>query len=325
MVIALDTHWIWDSWFVRDGGTWHAFFLQAPKSIGDPDQRHWNVSIGHATSTDLKDWRHLGTCLEPSEGPAFDDATTWTGSVIRGPDGLWHLFYTGTSKAEKALVQRIGHAVSGDLHDWRRVGDGPCLAFTGPGAAAYDTDLAATNWDHIALRDPWVMPDPAGDGWVMVLTARVPGRAEANDGGAIGLARSGDLYDWRLEPPLHSGGFGQLEVPQVFTRDGHWYCSFCTDVGHFALSTWASHPEWRGTGTHYLMAERFEGPWRLAEGPMLDGSVPCRRYAAHLVETEAGLQLIGFRDREGQGFGGYVMDPEPVGIEPVTGLLYRGG
>ena len=37
MVLALDHHWVWDSWYVRDGGLWHAFFLQAPKSLPDPE------------------------------------------------------------------------------------------------------------------------------------------------------------------------------------------------------------------------------------------------------------------------------------------------
>ena len=37
MTIALPTRWIWDSWYVRDGDLWHAFFLQADKSLGDPD------------------------------------------------------------------------------------------------------------------------------------------------------------------------------------------------------------------------------------------------------------------------------------------------
>jgi beta-fructofuranosidase len=58
--------------------------------------------------------------------------------VVRDDAGLWHLFYTGTSRAEDALYQRIGHATSSNLHDWMRVGDGLCLDLTGPNAAAYD-------------------------------------------------------------------------------------------------------------------------------------------------------------------------------------------
>ena len=51
------------------------------------------------------------------DGPAWDDSTTWTGSDVRDDAGLWHLFYTGTTLAEKSLYQRIGHATSTDLHN----------------------------------------------------------------------------------------------------------------------------------------------------------------------------------------------------------------
>jgi len=73
MVIALDDKFIWDSWFVQDGDLWHGYFLQADRSIGDPELRHWNVSYGHATSTDLVNWTHLGTTFAPAEGEAWDN------------------------------------------------------------------------------------------------------------------------------------------------------------------------------------------------------------------------------------------------------------
>ncbi len=111
MVLALEKKWIWDSWYVHDGSQWHCFFLQADKALIDPDLRHFNVSQGHAVGTDLVHWEHKGTMFAPAKSPAWDDYTTWTGSVLRGADGLWHLFYTGSCRAEGGLKQRIGHAV----------------------------------------------------------------------------------------------------------------------------------------------------------------------------------------------------------------------
>ena len=32
--------WFWDSWYAKDGDTYHGYFLQAPKSLVDPDARH---------------------------------------------------------------------------------------------------------------------------------------------------------------------------------------------------------------------------------------------------------------------------------------------
>ena len=320
MVIALEKKWIWDSWYVNDGQRWHGFFLQADKSLGDPDLRHFNVSQGHAVSDDLVNWTHLGTFLSPSAGPAWDDYTTWTGSVLRGDDDLWHLFYTGSRHAEDGLYQRVGHATSTDLHNWRRVGTGFCLDLEGPAAAYYEVEHAIGHWHDRAMRDPWVMRDPSGKGWLMYFTARVPGVAEPNAGGAIGFATSPDLMTWTLQPPVFSGGFGQLEVPQVFEQKGKWYCLFCTSSTHWSEAYKRFNPQSPVTGTHYLVADDPRGPWQVAPGPFLDGAEPCRRYAARIVETGDGLRILGFADNGKAQFGGYVMDPEPV-VVGTNGLL----
>lgn len=320
MVIALKDKWIWDSWYARDGARWHGYFLQADKSIGDPDLRHFNVSQGHAVSDDLINWEHKGTCLAPSAGPAFDDYTTWTGSVTRGDDGLWHLFYTGARRSENGLYQRIGHATSTDLHNWQRVGDGLCLDLEGPNAVHYEVPHAIGHWHDRAMRDPWVMRDPNGPGWLMFFTARVPGVAEPNAGGAIGFATSDDLMTWTLQPPVFSGGFGQLEVPQVFRQGDKWYCLFCTSGSHWSEAYKRFNPQSPVTGSHYLIADDPRGPWRIAPGPFLDGAEPCRRYAARIVETPEGLRILGFADGGKAHFGGYVMNPEPV-VVGADGLL----
>jgi beta-fructofuranosidase len=319
MVIAIDGKWIWDSWYAHDGACWHGFFLQANRSLGDPDLRHFNVSQGHATSTDLVNWTHLGTMLRPSDGPAWDDFTTWTGSVVQGDDGLWHLFYTGATRAEAGLYQRIGHATSTDLHNWVRVGDGFCLDLTGPNALHYEAEHAVGHWHDRAMRDPWVMRDPDGDGWLMMFTARVPGVPEANAGGAVGFATSPDLITWTLQPPIFSGGFGQLEVPQVFAYGGRWFCLFCTSVDHWSAETMARLGA-PATGTHYLTGPSARGPWTIAPAPLLDMANPCRRYAARVVEVADGLRIMGFADGGKAQFGGYVMDPDPVELGP-DGLL----
>ncbi len=308
MVLALGDKWIWDSWYVRDGDVWHCFFLQADKSIGDPELRHWNVSYGHAVGEDLRDWKHLGTCFRPADGPAWDDYTVWTGSVARGDDGLWHLFYTGTGREDDGKKQKLGHAVSTDLHDWRRVGDGQVLDRDD----RYE-EYEPSRWHDRAFRDPWVIRDPDGDGWLMYFTARNAGVGQSLEAGAIGFATSPDLFDWTLRDPVFTGGFGELEVPQVFEREGDWYCLFCTDARF-----WSAGARDRigpaMTGTHYLIGETARGPWEIASGPMLDGADPARRYAARIVEHGGRMNLLGFlmRDPETGEFPGIIGDPAPV-------------
>lgn len=318
MVLAIKDKWIWDFWLARDGEDWHIYHLQADKALKDPERRHFNVTQGHAVSRDLVNWTHKGTCFGPAEGPTWDDFTTWTGSVVQGPDGTWHLFYTGTSRAEDGMKQRIGHAVCDDLHSWKRVGNGLALDISGPD---YE-EFTPGHWHDRAMRDPWVMKDPQGDGWLMVFTARRPGTAEPNAGGTIGFATSPDLTQWTLQPPVYAGGmFGQMEVPQVFQAGGKWYCLFCTSHEHWSAAYADAYPGSPVTGTHYLMADDPRGPWQVAPGAFLDGADPCRRYAGKVVQTGETLSLMGFLYTSSAGeFIGEVSDPMPLEIGP-DGLL----
>jgi beta-fructofuranosidase len=312
MVLKLRDHFVWDSWYVNDGEKYHAYFLKAPRSISDPELRHFNVSYGHATSTDLVNWDYLGECFHPSVN-GWDNYTTWTGSVIRGDDDLWHLYYTGTTKNDPQLAQRIGHATSTDLHNWERVGNGLILDLIGQNSHLYETDVSNDEWHDRAMRDPWVIRDPEGNGWLMYFTARASGISEANDAGCIGFATSPDGYQWDLKPPVFTGGFGQLEVPQVFEKNDKWYCLFCTANIHFSKSEATMRPV--VTGNHYLIGDSPHGPWQIAPG-FLDGTQPCTRYAARIVDTDKGMVILGFADRpEGStDFIGEIMNPDPVEI-----------
>jgi beta-fructofuranosidase len=321
LVLSLHDKWIWDFWLAQDGPDWHIYFLQADNTLPDPEMRHRNVTQGHAVSRDLINWKHLGTCLTPSKGPSFDDWTTWTGSVLKGPDGTWHLFYTGTPHAEDGMKQRIGHATSKDMHSWVRVGNGLCLDLAGPNAKYYE-EYTPGHWHDRAMRDPWVIENPDGDGWLMYFTARVPGRKEPNAGGAVGFATSPDLITWTLQKPIYDGGdFGQLEVPQVFKFGEKWYMTFCTAAEHWSDGYRAKNHETPVTGSHYLIADSHLGPWIVPAHKFLDGRNPCKRYAGKIVEKDGKLFIMGFLqfDLE-RNFIGVVSDPVPLDVD-TNGLL----
>ena len=82
-MIKLKEKWLWDFWISNDNEIWYCYFLQADKSLKDPDLRHNNVTHGLATSKDLINWEYHGTVFTPSKNENFDDYTTWTGSIIK--------------------------------------------------------------------------------------------------------------------------------------------------------------------------------------------------------------------------------------------------
>ena len=275
-MLELDDRWIWDFWHVRDGSTHHLFFLSAPRSLGDPELRHWNVTVGHATSTDLRDWTVHDDALGPGEAGAFDDRTTWTGSVVRDGDG-WVMAYTGTSSGEDAKVQRIGIARSDDLFTWTRQPDGVLAA----DPTHYET-LDPDVWFDEAWRDPWLFRH---DGrWHCFVTART-NRGAARDRGVVGHAVSDDLRSWEVLPPVTARmGLGQLEVPQLCHIGGHWQLVFCSDVGTQSDQAQQDLP---GTGTYHLVGDGPLGPFRGPPHPIEAGPDPTT-YAGRVVEDVDG-------------------------------------
>src|SRR5260221_602315 len=196
-MFALPDSWVWDFWFADDSEQYHLFFLYASRALHDPDVRHYRASIGHAVSADLENWTRVEDALVRADAPAFDDLATWTGSVVRHPDGTWFLFYTGSTRGPgDKNVQRIGYATSQDLVTWRKSAENPVLSAD---PTWYET-IASGEWHDEAFRDPWVFADPDGDGWHMLITARSTA-GPAFERGVVGHAVSADLRHWELRPP----------------------------------------------------------------------------------------------------------------------------
>ena len=127
-MFTLPESWVWDFWLADDGDQYHLFFLYASRALHEPDRRHYRASIGHAVSSDLQDWTRVTDALVRSDAPAFDDLATWTGSVVRHPDGTWFLFYTGSTLTPAGNRQTIGYATSDDLMTWTKSADQPGAA-----------------------------------------------------------------------------------------------------------------------------------------------------------------------------------------------------
>lgn len=318
MSLRLAERWVWDFWLARDGSDFHLFFLQAPRSISDPDQRHWNVSIGHAVSTDLTHWEVLPDALRPALEPAWDDYTTWTGSIVRS-NGQWWMFYTGTSRSEQGKVQRIGAALSDDLVTWRRHDANPLIESDPRWYEQYD----AAVWPELAWRDPWVFGDDTGTFHAFV-TARAASGPPATRG-VIGHATSTDLSTWTVTEPITTPGrFGHLEIPQVAHIDGQWQLIFSTPPAPRNIQQ--EFPDAATAGTHVLSAPTPLGPYDWSTHCLLDGTDgKFTFYGGRLIDDGSGWQLLTWVSHDSAGtFIGALDDPQPVRITP-HGLQVRRG
>ncbi|RMB60198.1 glycoside hydrolase family protein [Tessaracoccus antarcticus] len=307
MGLVLEDKWVWDSWSIDDQqGCHHLFYLQAHRSLGDPHLRHMNPSVGHAVSDDYRTWDVLPDALAPRRTPGWDDRTTWTGSVVEGPSGRYHLFYTGTSNVEDATVQRIGRADSDDLIQWERFGDDPLLEADPRWYEKYD----GTNWHDEAFRDPWVVPDPDGNGWHMLITARSR-EGDAFSRGVVGYAWSPDLDTWEVRPPLsRPGKFGQLEVLQYVELDGVPHLVFSCAEGELHPDL---HIAGQGGGVWLVPGETLLGPWNLNRARRVDHD---SLYAARVITDGDGEQrLLGFSDEVDGEFVGELLDPVDIVLE----------
>ncbi|KAF2415117.1 glycosyl hydrolase family 32 [Microbacterium sp. B35-04] len=302
MPFTLPDAWTWDMWFADDGTDYHVFYLKASRALHDPNRRHFHVTVGHAVSDDLRTWREVPDALIAADGPAFDDFTTWTGSVVRGQDGVWRMFYTGTSRAEAGTIQRVGLATSTDLYHWEKQ----------PGAIAeadprWYEKFDSGDWFDEAWRDPWVFEAPGIPGWQMLVTARSK-QGAADDRGVIGHATSKDLSTWTLQPPWSEpgAGFGQLEVPQVAEIDGRHVLIFSCLAGELSASRRDS-----AGGVWAVPIDRPEGPYDIRRAVRLtDESL----YAGRLVRDRDGRwYLFAFLHVDPAGeFVGALSDPLPV-------------
>lgn len=323
MALRLEDKWIWDLWIAVEGADYHVYYLQAPRSLSDPELRHRNVTIGHAVSQDLRSWEILPDALQPArEQGAWDDFTTWTGSVLQY-EGLWYMFYTGGKRAENALIQRIGFAVSKDLIYWERFPDNPVIQHDPQRYEPFDPEV----WHDHTWRDPWVVKDPGSDSFYAFITARV-NHGPQDGRGVIALARSIDMKTWEiLDHVTETGNFGYMEVPQVVRANEKYYLLFSTVKDFHSQERRRTTRQTPVTGLHYLVAEKLTGPYRFTTDAFLLGDPVGAYYAAKILKDSYDdwvLLPMRYLDEQGR-FVGEMHDPIPLHFRNDGTMALEGG
>ena len=314
MALELSGNYVWDFWIARDEKTYHLYCLTAPRTPLHPHLRHPSARICHSTSENLVDWTYHGIVIGPSDAPAWDDGVTWTGSVVKRPDGKWMMFYTGARKSENCKLQRIGVALSDDLHTWEKLAGNPVLEIDPRYYETYDP----ARWHDQAFRDPWVYECPQGKGWRMLFTARDP-HGIAGGAGLIGQASSPDLLNWTAgEPLFRIGYYGEMEVPQLFCLDGWWFILFSNSSRHREVGYMVNGKAGMVTGTHYIRSRSPSGPFELVEEEFFAGDDAGHLYGGRAVQGPDGeIMLMAFLNHMADGsFVGKLTDPMPLWTTP---------
>lgn len=317
MTLRLENRWVWDSWYVWDNDVCHAFYLSADRSLGDPELRHRNPIVGHAVSQDLTNWQILPDAIAPATTAAFDSWSTWTGSTVKGDDGRWWMYYTGSSREDGGLVQSVGVAHSEDLVTWTKHSTQPIVETDGE---FYEL-LGTAQWHDQAWRDPWVFKlDGEPSRWHMLITARA-NYGDDKSRGVVGHAVSEDMLNWRVMPPLSQpgSGFGQLEVFQFEIVNDVPVLLFCCG--------------WRELDDDRLaMQGQTDGVYSTTCNADLSGIDISKSiqfpdttlYAARLVKNQKDEWfLLGFTNLVDGEFVGEICDPIPVKAVAGLGIVPR--
>lgn len=227
-------------------GLYHLFHLVLPN----------HDFIAHAVSTDGIHWRRVRNALFIGDPGSWDDLMLWTMHISPNPHkpGSWRMFYTGLTRRDRGLYQRIGLALSDDLYHWEKYPvhwrdergpndpelvkkaretscrveasaiaamiDGESCFPLSPAADFYESDLEeGRHW--VSFRDPYFFA--GNDGNWMLMAARVK-EGPIVRRGCVGVLEEVSPYCFESRPPLHHPGlYDDIEVPNLVSIDGQRY------------------------------------------------------------------------------------------------------
>ena len=231
--------WVGDTIPFAHDGKFYIYYLHDERKGNTQDE------YGYRTSWNLlitEDGVNIKDCKVVLPVGEYDDAdyACYTGSVIEGNDGNFHMFYTAQNNYNPKYhrdgkpLQYVAHAISTDLINWEKL---PELTF-----GADERIYEPFDW-----RDPFVFYNEEEKCFDMLLAARLQGASEKN-GGCVGLCRSYDLLHWEAKEPFYNPeSYMTHECPDLFKLGNKWYLVYSTFSEKFV--------------THYRMSDKLSGPW----------------------------------------------------------------
>lgn len=307
---------LWDVWFLRENKRFDAFYLQNKTSVA-LENRINGVSIGHASSRNLRNWKELSTALEPGKNGEWDDVALWTGSAIKRGE-KYYLFYTGrSSKKGEEWVQRVGVAISADKRNWKKYEGNPILEAHGKYYSEYKKKNRLRKVP--AFRDPYVFYDSQFKKYYMVFSARENSRKKTYNG-CIGIAESNDLLSWILKKPIFAPGrYDEIECPQMILHNDKYYLFFLVPWEICYEPKWA---EKNGAfpGLHCYVANSLFGEYKPANVNGVVISNGRYIYGTRLLQKKGDIYTaIGWYNLDKESnFIGKLSDPYEIVIKDMS-------
>ena len=272
--------WVGDTIPFAHDGKFYIYYLHDERKGNTQDEYGYRTSWNLLITEDGVNVKDCKVVLPVGE---YDDAdyACYTGSVIEGNDGNFHMFYTAQNNYNPKYhrdgkpLQYVAHAISTDLINWEKL---PELTF-----GADERIYEPFDW-----RDPFVFYNEEEKCFDMLLAARLRGSSEKN-GGCVGLCRSYDLLHWEAKEPFYNPeSYMTHECPDLFKLGNKWYLVYSTFSEKFV--------------THYRMSDKLSGPWTSPIEDTFDGrafyaaktaQVGDKRMAFAWVPTKSGESDFG--------------------------------
>jgi hypothetical protein len=244
--ITSDDWYLWDNYGYIEDRVTHIYAQAADKNNCEKaEDRYWKAYWRHFISyDDGRTWIDEGPAIHCRKGEAvYDSLNIWSGSVLPRDDGIKMAAYTGLEEGKLAL-QSIAIAISNDGYLFQRVNnDRPLLSafldyeqfiskgyYFGPKETIGNIDREEDG-TFLCLRDPFLFPDKNGKihifygakAWKDGTIVRAVGHAIFKD--------PKQIHEVEILPPIFvpdGETFNQLELPNVFQRDGKYYLVIST-------------------------------------------------------------------------------------------------
>lgn len=262
---------------IRDGDQYVMFYGAVRGDFSDQE----TVRIFRATSVDGVTWQRPSTAvLVPGAAGQWDAAAIETPSVVKGPDGIYRLYYAGTFTTQLEDNYQIGLATSSDGITWTKHAQNPVVRLGASGS-----------FDDFSIVDSAVHYDARSGEyqlWYSAISSQLRisiGRAVSSDG--IAWQKQGVALELDIERqrPTDYGIMG----PSV-AFDGTRYemvYSFLADLGNDRAG---SPSIWHATSEDGLT-------WRKSPTPIIvNGALPwaATEVAAPTLLLEDGRARVWF-------------------------------